>query len=138
RFGSEEARRLIIPVTGESGRLRELSRAAEYERVFSIPDAVGGRFSVFTAVGPLSAALLGLDIVALLRGAADMNERFRVGAFGENPVLDYVAVARSLEEDYGMHIRVLSTWGAKLEAIGLWNDQLLAESLGKEEQGATP
>ncbi|MEX0715806.1 MAG: glucose-6-phosphate isomerase [Planctomycetaceae bacterium] len=138
RFGIEEARKLVVPVTGETGRLRDLANAAGYPHVFPIPDDVGGRFSIFTAVGLFPAAVLGLDVVALLEGAAAMNERFVAAAIGENPVLDYVAVGRGLEEDHGLHIRVLATWGARLEAVGLWYDQLLAESLGKEEQGPTP
>jgi glucose-6-phosphate isomerase len=74
----------------------------------------------------------------LLRGAADMNERFRTASVGENPVLDYVAVCHALEEKQGMDVRILSTWGKKLEAAGLWYDQLLSESLGKHERGALP
>ncbi|MEX0702135.1 MAG: glucose-6-phosphate isomerase [Planctomycetales bacterium] len=138
RVGTDDARRLIVPITGETGRLRDLARAAGYPHVFPIPDDVGGRFSIFTAAGLFPAALLGLDIEALLEGAAAMNGRFLAARFGENPVLDYVAVCRCLEEEHDMDIRVLSTWGARLEAVGLWYDQLLAESLGKEEQGATP
>jgi glucose-6-phosphate isomerase len=81
---------------------------------------------------------MGLDVVNLLEGAAAMNDRFRAAAPGENPVLDYVAIARLLEVRRGTTIRVLSTWGKRLEAVGLWYDQLLAESLGKDGQGTTP
>ena len=82
--------------------------------------------------------MLGLDVVRLLEGAAAMNERFRDAPVGENPVLDYVAVSHRMETLRGAHTRVLSTWGKGLEAAGLWYDQLLAESLGKSEQGALP
>ena len=137
RYGadSEEARNYIVPVTGETGKLRDLSIAQGYPAVFPIPDGVGGRFSVFSAVGLLPAAVLGLDVEQLLQGAAEMTERCRTSPLGENPVLDYVAVCHLLEEEQGMKTRVLSTWGSRLEALGLWYDQLLAESLGKEEQG---
>jgi glucose-6-phosphate isomerase len=134
---SPAARELVIPVTGESGRLRDLSNERGYPVTFPIPDGVGGRFSVFSAVGLLPAAVLGLDVPALLRGAADMNERFRTAEPGENPVIDYTAVCHVAEE-FGMPTRVLSTWGARLEALGLWYDQLLAESLGKDGRGALP
>jgi len=129
---------LIVPVTGKSGKLFELARAIGCPDVFDIPDGVGGRFSIFCAVGLLPAALLGIDIVALLEGAAAMNEHFVTARPGDNVVLDYVGVCQQLEERRGATIRVLSTWGKGLEAVGLWYDQLLAESLGKHEHGATP
>lgn len=132
------ARELIVPVTGESGRLRKLSLAAGYRDVFSIPDGIGGRFSVLTAVGLLPAAVAGIDIRQLLQGAADMTAEFRTAEFSGNPVLQFVAVSHAFEKLLGMTTRVLSTWGSKLEAAGLWYDQLLSESLGKHEQGATP
>ncbi len=135
---SAESRRFVIPITGETGILRDLSNVKKYESVFPIPDGVGGRFSVFTAVGLVPAAILGLDVRQLLQGAADATETFRTAAIGENPVLDYVRTCHLFEKHRGQNIRVLSTWGKRLEAVGLWYDQLLAESLGKEERGATP
>lgn len=136
---SPEARELVVPVTGETGsKLRKLADAKKYPRMFPVPEGVGGRFSVFSPVGLLPAACLGIDVASLLRGAADMTERFRTAKVGENPVLDYVAVCHTLEAKHGMDVRVLSTWGKKLEAAGLWYDQLLSESLGKEERGALP
>ena len=133
-----ETRHLIVPITGAQGRLRELAEAAGYEFILPIPDNVGGRFSVFTAVGLLPAALMSLDVERLLQGAADMTERFRSRPMNENPVMEYTAIAHLFEKQHGMTIRVLSTWGSRLEAVGLWYDQLLAESLGKQERGATP
>lgn len=135
---SAEACELVIPVTGEQGRLRDLSNARGYPETFPIPDGVGGRFSVLTAVGLYPAAVLNVDIRALLAGAADATEQFRKAPLGDNPVLDYVRVCHLLERDKGMDIRLLSTWGSRLEALGLWYDQLLAESLGKHEKGAMP
>jgi glucose-6-phosphate isomerase len=76
--------------------------------------------------------------VALLEGAAAMNETFRTAAPGANPVLDFVGASRLMEVRRGANVRILSTWGKRLEAVGLWYDQLLAESLGKDGQGATP
>lgn len=137
RYGSE-AVNLIVPVTGESGRLRSLSRASGFPDVFSIPDGIGGRFSVLTPVGLLPAAAAGMNIRALLQGAADMTQHFRTAPFESNVVLQYVAVCHAFEIDHGMTSRILSTWGSKLEAVGLWYDQLLSESLGKHERGAMP
>ncbi|MCA9116872.1 MAG: glucose-6-phosphate isomerase [Planctomycetaceae bacterium] len=135
---SSAASRFIVPVTGETGRLRDLSSQLGCSDVFPIPDGVGGRFSVLTAVGLLPAAVLGIDLRELLRGAAEMTETVRTAPVGQNPALDYTGVSHLLERDHGCSIRVLSTWGSRLEAVGLWYDQLLAESLGKQEQGATP
>lgn len=128
----------VVPVTGTSGKLFELSQAIGCEEVYEVPDGVGGRFSVLSAVGLLPAAVMGLDVEKLLEGAAAMNEHFASADPADNLVLQYVGVCHLLEEHQGCDIRILSTWGKRLEALGLWYDQLLAESLGKEEKGALP
>ena len=81
---------------------------------------------------------MGLDIVKLLEGAAAMNEHFRTAPVGKNVVLDYTGICHLMEEKRGCDVRLLSTWGKRLEAVGLWYDQLLSESLGKQERGAMP
>ncbi len=134
----QKLRRRVIPITGESGKLRKLAEALGCQDVFPIPEGVGGRFSVLSAVGLLPAAVMGLDVHHLLEGAAAINERFRTAPPLENPVLSYVGMTRLMETRRGATIRVLSTWGKGLEAVGLWYDQLLSESLGKNGQGATP
>jgi glucose-6-phosphate isomerase len=128
----------VVPVTGKDGRLRELVKALGCTSDFVFPEGVGGRFSILTSVGLLPAAIMGLKVEKLLEGAAAMNRRFFEAPPGENPVLDYVGVCHLMERLRGATIRVLSTWGKRLEAVGLWYDQLLAESLGKAEHGATP
>ncbi len=135
---SDESRSLVVPITGLEGKLRNFSNEKGYSSVFPIPDNVGGRFSVFTAVGLFPAAVMGIDIKKLLQGAADMTQRFVTQPMGDNPVLDYTATCHLFEKEKHNTIRILSTWGKRLEALGLWYDQLLAESLGKEEKGATP
>ncbi len=134
----EKFRRRVIPITGDSGRLHDLAAALGCKDVFPIPDGVGGRYSVLSAVGLLPATVMGLDVQHLLEGAAAMNERFRTAPPLDNPVLDYVGMSRLMETRRGATIRVLSTWGKGLESVGLWYDQLLSESLGKNGQGATP
>lgn len=129
---------LIVPVTGEKSRLRSLGTALGCPEMFTIPDGVGGRFSILTAVGLLPAAAMGVDVVRLLEGAAEMNRRFCNSPPGKNPVLDYVAACHLMETRRGANVRVLSGWGKGMEAMGLWYDQLLAESLGKDGQGALP
>jgi glucose-6-phosphate isomerase len=135
---AHRAARLVVPVTGQQGRLRALAEAQGWQPVLEIPEGVGGRFSVFTPVGLLPAALLGIDVVRLLEGAVHMNRRFRQAPPGDNPVLDYVGVCHLMEQQRGATIRVLSLWSDVLEPLGLWYDQLLSESLGKDERGATP
>ncbi len=135
--GDRDFRPYVVPVTGQSGKLAELCDALGIDERFLVPDGVGGRFSIFSAVGLLPAAILGLDIVALLKGAIAMNEHFSSAEPAENVVLNYVAVNHLLEER-GALTRVLSVWNKSLEYVGLWHDQLLAESLGKAGRGALP
>ena len=138
KVGAERLPEFIVPVTGAEGQLASLSDSIGCQDRFEVPDGVGGRFSIFSAVGLLPAAIMGIDVVALLEGAAVMNSRFRTAPLGSNPVLDYVAVNHLLEKERGITTRVMSVWTKSLEAVGFWYDQLLAESLGKAEQGALP
>lgn len=135
---AEKLAQLVVPVTGTSGKLFDLVQALGCRETFRVPDGVGGRFSVLSAVGLLPAAILGLNVVALLEGAVAMNRHFRTAPPGENAVLDYVGVGYLLEQECGATIRVLNVWSKALESVGLWYDQLLAESLGKNGRGATP
>lgn len=133
-------KKAIVPITGATGKLRDLCKADQIkdEDILNIPDDVGGRYSVFTPVGLLPAALMGLDVRAILLGAAAMTKRFLEEPFDRNPVLQYAAVNYLLATQCGKPVRVLSIWSKKLESLGLWYDQLLAESLGKQSQGPTP
>jgi glucose-6-phosphate isomerase len=138
RGNLEEVAGRVIPVTGKSGKLFELAKAIGCPEQFDVPDGVGGRFSVLSAVGLLPAALMGIDVVRLLEGAAAMNEHFRNTPSGQNVVLQYVGVCHLLEEAGLADVRILSVWSKVLESLGLWYDQLMAESLGKAERGGTP
>ena len=133
-------KRVVVGVTGPKGKLRDLFHADGYtdDEILTIPDDVGGRFSVFTPVGLLPAAVMGLDVRALLLGAAAMTRRFLEEPFDRNPVLQYAAVNHLMTEELKKPTRVLSVWTRKLEAVGWWYDQLLSESLGKNGRGATP
>ncbi len=131
---------LVIPVTGATGKLRDLCKADGFkdEEILTIPDDVGGRYSVFTPVGLVPAALLGLDVRALLLGAAAMTKKFLEEPFDRNPVLQFAAINYLMFTQADKPTRVLSIWSKKLEGVGLWYDQLLAESLGKHGTGPTP
>src|SRR5439155_16593496 len=88
--------------------------------------------------GLLPAAVMGLDVRALLLGAAAMTKRFLEEPVERNPVLQLAAVNYLMNEEMGKPIRVLSIWSRKLEGVGLWYEQLVAESLGKQGRGPTP
>jgi glucose-6-phosphate isomerase len=138
---SELLRKMIIPITGPGeSPLRKLFKAEGYEdsEIFTIPDRVGGRFSVFSPVGLLPAGLMGLDIRALLQGASSITRNFMEEPFERNIVLQFAAVCHLMTEELHKPIRVMAMWSKKLEALGLWYDQLMAESLGKQGKGATP
>ncbi|MDG2220753.1 MAG: glucose-6-phosphate isomerase [Rubripirellula sp.] len=130
--------RLVVPVTGESGKLHDLATEIGCSEIFNVPDGVGGRFSVLSAVGLMPAAFLGLDCMQLLEGAVAINEHFKTAPVSENVVLQYVAVNHLLHMHRQKSIRVMSVWSKALESVGLWYDQLLAESNGKHGLGVTP
>lgn len=130
--------RLVVPVTGKSGKLQDLAKELGCSEIFNVPDGVGGRFSVLSAVGLMPAAFLGLDCMQLLEGAVAMNEHFKTAPVSENIVLQYVAVNHLLHVHRQKTIRVMSVWSKALESVGLWYDQLLAESNGKDGLGVTP
>jgi glucose-6-phosphate isomerase len=106
--------------------------------VLTIPDNVSGRYSVFSPAGLLPAAVMGLDVRALLLGAAAMTKRFLEEPVERNPVLQFAGVNYLMAEEMHKPIRVLSIWSRKLEGVGLWYEHLLAESLGKQGRGPTP
>ena len=137
---SEWLNQLIVPITGPTGKLRDSAHADGYDDkdILTIPDKVGGRYSVFTPVGLLPAAVMGLDIRALLLGAAAMTKRFLEDPFDRNPVLQYAVINHLMNKEKGKDTRVMAVWSKKLESVGFWYDQLLSESLGKMGQGATP
>jgi glucose-6-phosphate isomerase len=135
---ADQLGRLVIPVTGQSGKLFDLAEQIGCQEILSVPDGVGGRFSVLSAVGLMPAAFLGLDCIKLLEGAVAMNEHFTNADYADNVVLQYVAVNHLLAQHRDKNIRVMSVWSKALESVGLWHDQLLAESNGKQGLGVTP
>lgn len=137
---SPQLRQLVIPVTGAAGKLRNLclAQGCAEDDILTIPERVGGRYSVFTGAGLLPAAVMGLDVRAFLLGAASMTRRFLEEPFERNPVLQYAAVNYLMTEEVGKPIRVLAVWSKKLEALGHWYDHLLSESLSKNGRGPTP
>lgn len=135
---AEKVRSRVIPVTGDSGKLHGLATGLGCSEIFPVPDGVGGRFSILSAVGLVPAALMGINVMKLLEGARAMNEHFRTAKAADNIVLQYTAINHLMEVKRGATARLLSVWSKALESAGLWYDQLLAESLGKHLKGAMP
>jgi glucose-6-phosphate isomerase len=131
---------LFAAVTGPSSKLRSLYRAfgVSEEGILTIPENVGGRFSVFTPAGLLPAAVMGLDVRALLLGAQAMTKRFLEEPIERNPVLQFAGLNHLMYEELHKPLRVLSIWSSKLAGVGPWYDHLLSESLGKRGGGPTP
>jgi glucose-6-phosphate isomerase len=131
---------LFAAATAPAGRLRDLFAAWGHGEadVLTIPDSVGGRYSVFTPAGLLPAAVMGLDVRALLLGAAAMTKRFLEEPFERNPVLQLAAVHYLMAEELHKPLRVLAVWSRKLEGVARWYEQLVAASLSKHGRGPTP
>ncbi len=136
---SPRLRHVIVPVTGSRGSLRDLCKADGYtdDEILTVPDHIGGRFAAFTAAALLPAAVMGLDVRALLLGAAAMTKRFFEEPFERNPVLQMAAVHSLLSEECHKRVRVTAVWSRKLEALGRWYESVVAESLGKQGHGPT-
>ena len=136
-YGKDYAKYIVATTgAGPSSALRQIAEA-EGMATFEVPDIVGGRYSVFTAVGLLPAAVMGIDVEQLLAGAADMTRKCLSRKITSNPAAQYAAVHHLLYRR-GKTIRVMSVWSKALENLGYWYDQLLAESLGKDGRGPTP
>lgn len=139
RFGEEGYRARCVVVTDpEKGALRAIARE-EGLRALAVPANVGGRFSALSAVGLLPAAAAGVDVPALLAGAAAMEARCRSKVPEENPALLYAAALHLLDRRRRRHIHVLMPYADGLRETGDWFVQLWAESLGKRpDVGPTP
>lgn len=138
RYGKAEAASRIVAVTDKArGALRTLAIQQGY-KTFVIEDNVGGRFSVLTPVGLLPLAVAGIDVDALVRGAADMER----GCLPEVPfdqnLAEQYAAARTALYRAGKKIEILASYEPKLQNIGEWWKQLYGESEGKDGKGIFP
>ena len=137
RYGEEEAAKRIIATTDRSrGTLKKLSDEQGYE-TFVVPDDVGGRFSVLTAVGLLPLAVAGIDTDALLQGAADYRNSIDPDDSLDNPSNLYAAV-RNILYRKGKNVEVLSCFEPRFRMMGEWYKQLFGESEGKDKKGIYP
>jgi glucose-6-phosphate isomerase len=128
--------RTIATTDPEEGFLKQIADREDL-KVLPIPPDVGGRFSVLTPVGLLPAAVAGLDVDALLAGAAQcVDEVNEQGA--EHPAARGAAMHYLMDTTRGRNVRVMMTYADALERLAAWFVQLWAESLGKDGKGSTP
>ena len=137
KYGKAEAAKRIYATTDKArGALKSLATAEGYE-TFVVPDDVGGRFSVLTAVGLLPIAVSGADIDRLMEGAASGRKRALEADFEENDALQYAAI-RNILHRKGKSIEVLANYEPSLHYVSEWWKQLYGESEGKDQKGIFP
>lgn len=137
KYGAEAAKQRIYATTDANrGALHDEAVAAGYE-TFTIPDGVGGRFSVLTAVGLLPIAASGSDIDALMAGAKDAQEAYSDADLNKNAAYKYAA-ARRILYDKGYTTELLINWEPSMQYLSEWWKQLMGESEGKNQKGIYP
>jgi len=137
KYGEEGAReRIFITTDKAKGKLKELADEKGYE-TFVVPDDIGGRYSVLTAVGLLPIAVAGIDIDAMMRGASDARIAFRDPDVKKNDAYRYAA-ARNLLFREGKTTEILVTYDPALAMMNEWWKQLYGESEGKDLTGIFP
>ena len=134
--GPEEANRRIYATTDRArGTLKQLADAQDW-LTFVVPDDVGGRYSVLTAVGLLPIACAGIDIDALMQGAADAREQFSVCS-KDNDAYRY-AMTRNILYRKGKKVETLAAFEPDFTMMNEWYKQLFGESEGKDQKGLMP
>ncbi len=137
KYGKKAAAGRIYATTDKArGALKNLATEEGYE-TFVVPDDIGGRFSVLTAVGLLPIAVSGADIDALMAGAAAARERAIRQPFAENDAMQYAAL-RNILLRKGKQVEVLANYEPSIHYISEWWKQLCGESEGKDQKGIYP
>lgn len=137
KYGKDNAASRIYATTDKSkGALKNLATEEGYE-TFVVPDDVGGRFSVLTAVGLLPIAVSGADITKLMEGAASQREHCLNDKFMDNDSMKYAAI-RNILLRKGKNIEILANYEPSLHYVLEWWKQLFGESEGKDQKGIFP
>lgn len=137
KYGEEEAKQRIFATTDrEKGALKTVADEKGYE-TFVIPDDVGGRFSVLTAVGLLPIAVSGANIDQLMTGAKDASEAYKVESLEDNAAYQYAAL-RNILYRKGKVTELLINYEPTLQYFSEWWKQLFGESEGKDQKGIYP
>ena len=136
KYGKEGARERIYATTDKAkGALKTLATKEGYE-TFVVPDDVGGRYSVLTAVGLLPIAVSGIDIEKLMQGAA--KEREEALSKGLESAEAQYAMSRQKLSDAGKHVEILAAYEPSFRFMAEWWKQLYGESEGKDQTGIFP
>jgi len=137
KYGVEGAKDRIFSTTDkEKGTLKKFSDENGYE-TFVVPDDVGGRFSVLTAVGLLPIAVAGIDIDAMMKGAQDARKAYNCADIDKNDCLKYVAI-RNLLYRKNKSVEILAAYEPAAQMLCEWWKQLFGESEGKDLKGIFP
>ncbi len=137
KYGKTEAAKRIYATTDKAkGALKSLADSEGYEE-FVVPDDVGGRFSVLTAVGLLPIAVSGADIDKLMAGAAEGRKMAIENAFEENDALKYAAI-RNILYRKGKSVEIVANYEPSMHYVSEWWKQLYGESEGKDQKGIFP
>ena len=137
KYGREEANKRIYATTDKArGALKNLANEEGYES-FVVPDDVGGRFSVLTAVGLLPIAAAGLDIDKLMEGAASGRKKALETPYESNDALLYAAI-RNILLRKGKNVEIVANYEPSLHYVSEWWKQLFGESEGKDQKGIFP
>ena len=137
KYGKDEAAKRIYATPDKArGTLKELSNREGYE-TFVIPDDVGGRYSVLTAVGLLPIAVAGIDIDLMMKGAADAREDFAEGDVNTNDCYKYAAM-RNILYRKGKSVEMMISYEPDYTLMNEWFKQLYGESEGKDGKGIYP
>ena len=137
RYGEQEAAKRIYCTTDKArGTLKALADEKGYE-CFVVPDDVGGRFSVLTAVGLLPIAAAGCDIDSLMKGAQDAVRDYNIADIEKNPCYQY-AVLRNAFYRKGKAVELLVSYEPRFTMMAEWFKQLFGESEGKDNKGLFP
>ena len=137
KYGKTEAAKRIYATTDKArGALKSLADSEGYEE-FVVPDDVGGRFSVLTAVGLLPIAVSGADIDKLMAGAAEGRKMAIENSFEENDALKYAAI-RNILYRKGKSVEIVANYEPSMHYISEWWKQLYGESEGKDQKGIFP
>jgi glucose-6-phosphate isomerase len=136
-LGKDAGRRFIATTDPDSGNLRRI--AADHSmRTLPIEKGIGGRFSVLSPVGLLTAEVIGADSSELLRGAREMREKCSTAELWENPAYMFGALLYLMSLEEKRNINILMPYADSLKCLSEWFCQLWAESLGKNGAGMTP
>lgn len=136
RYGEEASTRIIVTTDEEKGALLSLAKEKDYKR-YVVPGDIGGRYSVFTAVGLLPIAAAGHDIEQLIAGAKRAEEDLQVLDVQSNAAIKYAVIRKHLY-DKGHPVEIMATFDEKLTYVQEWWKQLFGESEGKEGKGIFP